>query len=116
MGQDARADGTAVTQEREPQIRREIDDTRHELGDTVASLAEKADVKAQAKHKVQETKATIDETRADLLGKARSASPGGLASAAAAASKKARENPLPLAVAGAFVAGLLIGRARQRNE
>ena len=43
MGQDTRADGTAVTQEREPQeIREEIEGTGHELGDTVASLAEKA--------------------------------------------------------------------------
>ena len=37
MGQDTRADGTAVTQEREPQeIREEIEDTRHELGDRIA--------------------------------------------------------------------------------
>jgi len=114
MGQDPRADGTAVTQEQDPQeLRREIDDTRHELGDTVATLAEKADVKAQAQHKVDEARASISEKKSELLGKAKAASPESAASVASTASKKARENPLLLAVAGAFAAGLAIGRARR---
>jgi ElaB/YqjD/DUF883 family membrane-anchored ribosome-binding protein len=116
MGQDPRTEGEAVTQEREPQeIRREIDDTRNELGDTVESLAEKVDVKAQAKHKVEEAKASIAEKRDDVLGKAKSASPERAASIASTASQKARDNPLPLAAAGVFVAGFLAGRARRRN-
>jgi hypothetical protein len=36
------------------EIRAEIDATRDELGDTVEALAEKTDVKAQAKAKVDE--------------------------------------------------------------
>ena len=38
------------------QIRAEIDATRGELGDTVEALAEKTDVKAQAKAKVEDVK------------------------------------------------------------
>ena len=42
---------------REPeQIRSEIEETREQLGETVEALAEKADVKGQAKAKVEETK------------------------------------------------------------
>jgi chromosome segregation ATPase len=115
MGQDARADGSAVTQEREPQeIRKEIEDTRHELGDTVASLAEKADVKAQTKHKVEETKASISEKSEDVLGKAKSTSPEGAGRLASDALRKAREHAVPLATGGALIAGFLIGRARPR--
>ena len=116
MGQDPRANGSAVTQEREPgEIRRDIDETRHELGDTVASLAEKVDVKAQAKQKVEETKASVAQKRVELLGKVRSASPDQAASLAAGTTRKARANPLVPAAAAAFLAGLLIGR-RGRDE
>lgn len=38
------------------ELRDEIDETRGDLGDTVAALAEKTDVKAQAKKKAAETK------------------------------------------------------------
>jgi hypothetical protein len=122
MGQDPRADGSAVMNdrgaaaphEREPEtIRREIEGTRQELGDTVANLAVKADVKAQAKQKVEQTKASLAEKRADLLGRARSASPEGATSFASGASTRARENPLVPAIAAAFAAGLVIGRARR---
>ena len=44
-------------EERSPeQIRADIDATREELGDTVEALAEKTDVKAQAKAKVEDVK------------------------------------------------------------
>lgn len=54
------------------------------------------------------------EKKEQLLGKARESSPDGAVSAASQASQKARENPVPLAVAGAFVAGFLVGRAFRR--
>ena len=41
------------------EIRREIEATREELGDTVAALAAKADVKSQARQKIQDTNATV---------------------------------------------------------
>lgn len=50
------------------QIRADIEHTREELADTAAALAEKADVKARAHEKVEETKARahakVDETTA----------------------------------------------------
>jgi hypothetical protein len=118
MGEDARAGGAQVTNEgttREPhEIRRDIEDTRRDVGDTVEALAEKTDVKAQAQQKVAEVKQTIEAKRSELMGKARGASPDGATSAAGTLQQKARENPVPTAVAGAFVAGLVLGRITRR--
>jgi ElaB/YqjD/DUF883 family membrane-anchored ribosome-binding protein len=100
---------------REPEkIQREIEQTREELGDTVAALAHKTDVKAQAKQKVDETKASVSETKDRVFGKAKEASPDSAANAAAQVSQKARENPLPVAAVGALAVGFLIGRATRR--
>jgi Protein of unknown function (DUF3618) len=100
---------------REPQeIRRDIESTRGELGDTVEALAEKTDVKAQAQRKVAEVKRSVDAKRQDVMGKARSASPDGAGSAASNIAQKTRENPMPVGLAGAFVAGLIVGRALKR--
>lgn len=41
------------------EIRADIEHTREELGDTAAALASKADVKARAHEKVEETKASV---------------------------------------------------------
>jgi len=48
------------------ELRREIEHTREELGDTVAALAEKADVKAQARHKVEDVKSRVSSRRGEL--------------------------------------------------
>ncbi len=112
---EPREQDQAATGSRDPeQIQREIEETREQLGDTVEALAEKTDVKAQAKRKLEDTKAQVAEKKEALLGKAREASPDGAASAATQASQKARENPLPLAVAGALAVGFLAGRLRRR--
>ena len=64
MGEDSRTKSTTVTSGGDPdQIRREIESTRQELGDTVAALSAKTDVKAQAKQKVEDTKTTVAEKR-----------------------------------------------------
>jgi len=100
---------------REPhEIRRDIEDTRRDMGDTVEALAEKADVKAQAQQKIAEVKQTIEAKRGELVGKARGATPDGATSTAGALQQKARENPVPVAVAGAFAVGLLLGRITRR--
>ena len=62
LHQAARPGGPAMStpsnQQTDPeQLRREIEEIRRELGETVAQLAHKADVKAQAREKVQEVKA-----------------------------------------------------------
>jgi hypothetical protein len=113
MGEDPRAGGTRVTDEgpREPaEIREDIETTRSELGDTVEALAEKTDVKAQAKRKVADVRASVDAKRQEVVGKAKAKSPDGASSAASSVAEKARANPVPIGVAGAFVAGLVIGR------
>jgi ElaB/YqjD/DUF883 family membrane-anchored ribosome-binding protein len=115
MGQDPGTAGAPVTDTQDPQqIQRDIEKTREELGDTVEALAEKADVKAQAKRKVEATKTSVSEKKEQLLGKAKEASPDGAASAATQASEKARENPVALAAAGAFAFGFLAGRISKR--
>jgi hypothetical protein len=112
MGEDPGAKRATVTESGDPeQIRGEIDATRQELGDTVAALSAKADVKAQAKRKMEDTKATVADKKDELLGKAKEASPQTAATAASRASEQARQNPLPLAAAGAFAFGFLAGRA-----
>lgn len=111
MGEEPRKGRTTVTADAEPeQIRDEIEQTREELGDTVEALTEKTDVKAQAKQRIHETKATVSEKKEQLLGKAKSASPEGANEAGAQVSQAARDNPLPLATLGGFTAGFLIGR------
>jgi Protein of unknown function (DUF3618) len=125
MGQDPSTGSAAVTGAadqatpaegaREPaEIQREIEQTREDLGDTVEALAYKADVKAQAKQKVEETRASVSATKERVLGRAKEASPDSAATAAAQVSQKARENPLALAAVGALAAGFLIGRATRR--
>jgi uncharacterized protein (TIGR03382 family) len=46
-------DGTRTPE----QIEAEIEATREELGETVSALAEKTDIKGQAQHRLEETKA-----------------------------------------------------------
>jgi chromosome segregation ATPase len=121
MGQDPGAERADVTEgesesgARDPEeIRREIEETRAEMGDTVEALAEKTDVKSQAKRKVDEAKASVSERKDELLGKAKGAAPDNAGAAAGQMSSKAKENPLPLAVAGGFLAGFLLGRLTNR--
>jgi hypothetical protein len=52
-------------------LRSEIEQTRAELGETVELLAQKADVKARAKEKVDETKARAAAAAAEAKDKAR---------------------------------------------
>jgi hypothetical protein len=85
MGEDPGTAGAPVTETREPEaIRRDIEATRRELGDTVAALAAKTDIKGQARHKVDDVKASISA------------------------------NPLPVVIAGGVVAGFVAWRLRSR--
>ena len=65
---------------------------------------------------MEATKSSVAEKKDQLLGKARDVSPDSAAGAASQVSEKARANPLPLAAAGAFLAGLVIGRSRERRK
>jgi ElaB/YqjD/DUF883 family membrane-anchored ribosome-binding protein len=105
-----------VTEAKDPeQLREEIEETRRELGDTVEALAAKADVKTRMKDKVAATKESAAQKKDDLLGKARETSPDSVTAGASQATQKAKENPLPVAAAGAFVGGFLLGRLTKRD-
>jgi ElaB/YqjD/DUF883 family membrane-anchored ribosome-binding protein len=113
------------------EIQAEIEETREDLGETVAEIADKADVKKQAKRKVGETKAKVAAKKDEVKQKAatqkeaagvkvkqvapESAQEGAqqgaqtAQQAAAQASQAVRENPVPTAAIGAFLCGLAIG-------
>jgi ElaB/YqjD/DUF883 family membrane-anchored ribosome-binding protein len=118
--------GTGVSASEDPErLREEIEATRQELGDTVEALAHKTDVKAQVSEQVEQTKAQVQERiehtretvtqKADeVVGRAKDFSPDSAVTAASSAAQKGRENPLPVAAAGAFALGFLIGRVSSR--
>jgi ElaB/YqjD/DUF883 family membrane-anchored ribosome-binding protein len=97
-------------EQRSPEeIRRDIEETREELGDTAEALAQKADVKGQAKAKFEGIKQSAQDKTQEFTSKAKEASPDSAGAGAEQVASVARENPVPLAVAGAFAAGLLVG-------
>ncbi|HET9093367.1 MAG TPA: DUF3618 domain-containing protein [Acidimicrobiales bacterium] len=103
------------------EARAQIDLTREQLGETVQALAEKADVKAQLRRKVDETRARVAEKASSLQSSIAEGSPKGTDPTAtwkqtvdklAAAT---RSNP-PAALAGALCVGLLLGRLTKRKR
>jgi ElaB/YqjD/DUF883 family membrane-anchored ribosome-binding protein len=96
-------------------LRADIERTRQDLGDTVAALAEKTDVKTRAKEKVSEVRHNVTEKKTELVGRARESSPDGANSAAVQVRAKAQENPIPTAALAAFVGGFLFGRITKRR-
>jgi ElaB/YqjD/DUF883 family membrane-anchored ribosome-binding protein len=102
------------------EIRADIEQTREQLGETVEALAEKSDVKAQARSRIDSAKekvagnlGTARQTvagKADQFGaRAREATPASAGAGVQQVAATVRREPLPVAVAGAFVAGLLVG-------
>ena len=67
MDEATRTSGPEVNGQREPEeIRRDIEETREELGDTVEALAAKTDVKAHAQEKVEDVKQQARDNRVPL--------------------------------------------------
>ena len=101
---------------RDPEeIRQEIEQTRREVGDTAAALAEKADVKAQAKTKLEEIRGRVEAKRRELAGRASEVTPESAGQAASMVGARVRENPMPLVVAGAALGGFVVGRVVARR-
>ena len=98
------------------EIRADIKETRAELGDTVEELAGKADVKGQAKARVEGVKETAKQKKDEVFSKAKGAAPESAGAAAGQVSAKAQEDPLPFAVGGALVVGFLLGRITKRSR
>jgi peptidoglycan hydrolase CwlO-like protein len=119
MGEEQGQVGTSVENDQKSpeELRREIEKTRQDLGDTAAALAEKTDIRARAKVKLDDLKRTVADKKQSL---AQSSGGGeGTAGAAAAAGQaatqakaKARENPVATAALGAFAVGFVLGRIR----
>jgi hypothetical protein len=98
MGQDASA------------LRADIERERRELGETVAALAEKADVKGQAQRKLTETRETIDRKKSEVIAGGQHAA--GLDGAPGADRRRA----IALAAGiGAAIAALAVIRRRRRH-
>jgi Skp family chaperone for outer membrane proteins len=96
-------------EQRSPEeIRRDIEDTREDLGDTAEALAQKADVKGQAKAKFEGMKQSAQAKTQEFTAKAKEAAPDSAGSGAQQVTTMAQENPVPVALAGAFVAGALV--------
>jgi ElaB/YqjD/DUF883 family membrane-anchored ribosome-binding protein len=95
-------------------IRRDIEETRERMGDTVDALGYKADVKSRAKESVSEK---VDTLRSKVGGATPGA--GDVKQGARQAAGVAQENPLGLAVgalAVGFLAGMLIPGTRMEDE
>ena len=98
-------------------IRKDIEETRDRMGDTVDALQYKTDVKARAKDSVT---GRVDSIKGRFTGVSDSApSTGDVKDAASRGKGIAQDNPLGLAVGAAavgFLAGLLVPATRVENE
>ena len=126
MGESQGPAGEKVETERErtpEQVRDEIERTRAELGDTVAELAAKTDVKARAHRaadnarttvasKAAEVKSTAGTKKDVLAASAREAMPPSADAARRQAVRVAQDNRLALVGLAAFSVGVLIGKWR----
>jgi len=126
MGENPSPAGEEIDAERErtpEQVQQEIEQTRVELGDTVAELAAKTDVKTRAQRAVGNAKATAmgkagevrkgAATKKDELAvSAREAMPPSADAARRQVVGQAQDHRLALVALTAFGAGLLIGKRR----
>lgn len=115
QGRQGAGNVSGPEQQRSPEeIRRDIEQTRGELGDTVEELAAKADVKGRARQRFVRAKDTAQQKKDEFVSKAQSASPDSASAGAQQVTSKAQQNPLPFAVGGALVAGFILGRITAR--
>jgi lipoate-protein ligase A len=109
MGQDPR------------EIRKEIEDTRARMGDTVEAIGYKTDVKTRAREKVS---GTVEAAKSKIGGagsRVNEATPGreDVEQSARKAAGVAQENPIGLAlgsIAVGFLAGMLVPSTRVEDE
>lgn len=102
-------------------IRKDIEETRERMGDTVDALAYKSDVKARAKDSLSDK---VDSLKGTITGAAHSVSdstPGtdDLEHGAKRAAGVAQENPVGLAIGAAavgFLAGMMIPSTSLENR
>ncbi|MFE2416357.1 DUF3618 domain-containing protein [Streptomyces hokutonensis] len=109
------------------ELREQVEATREELGETVEALAAKADVKARAQDKAHAVKQQVGEktaqaeahlrnTATNVIHVVQDKTPEPVREKAGQGLQAVRANRAPLlAVAGAFIALLLIRRSRKHR-
>lgn len=107
-GTSPEASATPAVPDDPDELRREIERTREQLGETVEQLASKADVKKQAQDKAAELRTQAKARASQLAGRSRRAARQAQQVAARGASS-ARQHAVPLAVATASASMLLAG-------
>jgi uncharacterized protein DUF3618 len=126
MGESQGPAGQEVDTERDrtpEQVREDIERTRAELGDTVAELAAKTDIKGQAHRavdnakatvasKASEVKETVGAKKDEMAASARAATPPSAEATRREVVSRAQEHRLALIAFAAFSAGLIIGKRR----
>ncbi len=93
-------------------IREQIEATRAELGETVETLAAKADVKTQIKGKVKEKQEEATAKLAQVRGKIAGASPDQARAAVGSLPERIMERPLPVVVVAGILLGWLVWKKR----
>ncbi|MBB5784644.1 DUF3618 domain-containing protein [Nonomuraea jabiensis] len=103
----------------ESNVRKEIQETRRELGETVGALAAKADVKARAAHVAETAKdraadvaGSVKEKATEMAGKVREGTPHQVKDAAG----QARKRPMLLVAAAGAVTAFVVRRMMQRRH
>ena len=100
--------------ERSPEtIQEDIAETREQLGDTVAALGYKSDVKGRAEDRISETKERLSDAAGDAAAKAQQAMPASARDGADRAREFVQRRPVAVAAVTAFVVGMLLGRRRR---
>lgn len=95
------------------ELRQEIDQTREQLGDTVAALADKADVKGQVSGRVEQRKRQLRD-----LGQRAQGALGDrqqVGKLAGTVRQRARENPPMVAGAGVIALAAIVFVRRRRR-
>jgi hypothetical protein len=98
------------------EVRAAIEDDRQALADTVQALAHKADVKARVRETVAHNSDELQRKASDAVSKARDVTPDQVRSGWGSVVHSARARPLPFALGGAFLFGLLVGQSRRRRQ
>ncbi|HEV2639316.1 MAG TPA: DUF3618 domain-containing protein [Actinocrinis sp.] len=104
---------------KDPEVLREqVAQTREDLGDTVAALAAKADVKQRTKTKLAETRVQAQETYAKVAEKTREHTPQPVQNAAekAASATEGKRTKIAAGLSVALAALLTTLKLRKRNS
>ncbi len=106
-----------MSAERDPEtIQEDIRQTRDALGDTVAALGYKTDLKGRAEERIAETKQRISGTAGDAAAVVQQAMPDSARDRADRARELVRRRPIATAAAAAFVVVVVIVAGWRRRR